>query len=115
MLLTQKRLRELRDRQSRERQRMAEPSMTHLDGTGDGNLVVNTPAFPTRSPANPGFVHLNMVLGCPPILLVDDLSDEQRTELDQIERGVPDLERQIRAAVVAVEDEENASRDSRRQ
>ena len=42
--------------------------MTHLDGTGDGNLVVNTTAFPTRSPANPGFVHLNMVLGCPPIL-----------------------------------------------
>ena len=38
-------------------------SMTHLDGTGDGNLVVNTTAFPTRSPANPGFVHLNMVLG----------------------------------------------------
>ena len=33
------------------------------DGTGDGNLVVNTTAFPTRSPANPGFVHLNMVLG----------------------------------------------------
>ena len=64
MLLTQKRLRELRDRQSRERQRMAELS------------------------------------------LVDDLSDEQRTELDQIERGVPDLERQNRAAVVAVEDEE---------
>ena len=29
----------------------------------DGNLVVNTTAFPTRSPANPGFVHLNMVLG----------------------------------------------------
>ena len=25
--------------------------------------VVNTTAFPTRSPANPGFVHLNMVLG----------------------------------------------------
>ena len=37
--------------------------MTHLDGTGDENLVVNTTAFPTRSPANPGFVHLNMVLG----------------------------------------------------
>ena len=30
------------------------------------NLVVT--AFPTRSPANPGFVHLNMGLGCPPIL-----------------------------------------------
>ena len=28
-------------------------SMTHLDGTGDENLVVNTTAFPTRSPANP--------------------------------------------------------------
>ena len=38
-------------------------SMTHLDGTGDENLVVNTTACPTRSPANPGFVHLNMVLG----------------------------------------------------
>ena len=38
-------------------------SMTHLDGTGDGNLVVNTTAFPTGSPANPGFVDLNMVLG----------------------------------------------------
>ena len=25
--------------------------------------MVNTTAFPTRSPANPGFVHLNMVLG----------------------------------------------------
>ncbi len=25
-------------------------SMTHLDGTGDGNLVVNTTAFPTVSP-----------------------------------------------------------------
>jgi len=37
--------------------------MAHLDGTGDENLVVNTTAFPTRSPANPGFVYLNMVLG----------------------------------------------------
>ena len=32
-------------------------SMTHLDGTGDGNLVVNTTAFPTRSPANPALSH----------------------------------------------------------
>ena len=31
------------------------------------------------------------------------LVDEQRRELDTIERGAPDLERQIRATVVAVE------------
>ncbi|MDE2903345.1 MAG: hypothetical protein OXP73_10000, partial [Chloroflexota bacterium] len=59
----QKRLRELRDRQSRERQRMAELS------------------------------------------LVETLTDEQRSELDTIEKGTPDLERQIRAAVVAVDAE----------
>lgn len=41
--------------------------------------------------------------------LVDELTDEQRSELDTIERGTPDLERQIRAAVVAVEDEEKAA------
>ena len=38
--------------------------------------------------------------------LVDALSDEQRSELDTIEKGRPDLERQIRAATVAHEDEE---------
>ena len=38
--------------------------------------------------------------------LLDELSDEVRSELDEIERGTPDLERQIRAATVAVEDEE---------
>ena len=38
--------------------------------------------------------------------LLDELSDEQRSELDEIEKGTPDLERQIRAAVIAVEDEE---------
>ena len=64
MTPTQKRLRELRDRQSRERGRMAELS------------------------------------------LVDELSDEQRSELDTIERGTPDLERQTRAATVALETEE---------
>ena len=37
---------------------------------------------------------------------VDALSDEQRSELDGIEKGTPDLERQIRAAMVANEEEE---------
>ena len=60
----QKRLRELRERQSRERGRMAE------------------------------------------LARVDELSDEQRAELDTIERGTPDLERQIRAAMVGAETED---------
>ena len=63
-----KRLRELRDRQSRERQRMAE-------------------------------------LG-----LAESLTDETRAELDAIETGTPDLERQIRAATVAMETEEAEQR-----
>ena len=67
MTSAQKRFRELRERQSRERQRMAE------------------------------------------ISLVETLSDEQRSELDTLERATPDLERQIRAATVAVEDEDNAA------
>ena len=61
MTAAQKRLRELRERQSKERGRMAE------------------------------------------LALVDELSEEQRSELDTIERGTPDLERQIRAATVAAE------------
>ena len=65
MTPAQKRLRELRERQSRERGRMAELGM------------------------------------------VDALTDEQRSELDAIEAGTPDLERQIRAATIAV-DQENA-------
>ena len=60
---TQKRLRDLLARQSRERQRMAE-----LAG-------------------------------------LDELTDETRAELDTLETGTPDLERQIRAARVAVEAE----------
>ena len=60
----QRRLRELRDRQSKERGKMAELSR------------------------------------------VDALTDEQRSELDTIESGVPDLERQIRAAMIAAETEE---------
>ena len=64
MTKAQKRLRELRERQSRERQRMAE-------------------------------------LG-----LSDQLTDETRAELDTIEAGTPDLERQLRAAQVALEAEE---------
>ena len=67
MTPSQKRLRELRERQSKERGRMAELS------------------------------------------LVDELSDEQRSELDQIEKGTPDLERQIRAAQIALDDEEKAA------
>ena len=63
MTPSQKKIRELRERQFKERGRMAE-------------------------------------LG-----LADELTDEQRSELDTIERGTPDLERQIRAATVAVETE----------
>jgi len=69
MTPTQKRLRELRDRQSKERGRMAELSRE------------------------------------------DSLSDEQRAELDRIEEGTPDLERQIRAATIAVETEEAEQRE----
>ena len=68
MTKAQARLRDLRDRQSRERQKMAELS------------------------------------------LLDELSDEHRQELDAIEKSTPDLERQIRAAVVALEDEESEQR-----
>lgn len=64
MTKAQKALKALRERQSRERQRMAE-------------------------------------LG-----LADSLTDETRSELDQIETGTPDLERQLRAATLAVEQEE---------
>ena len=64
MTNAQKRLRDLRDWQSRERGRMAELS------------------------------------------LIDELSDEHRAELDTIEKSTPDLERQLRAAIVALEDEE---------
>ena len=64
MTTAQKRLRELRERQSKERGRMAELS------------------------------------------LVDELNDEQRADLDTMERGTPDLERQIRAAMIAAETEE---------
>ena len=68
MTPTQKRLRELRERASKERGRMAE------------------------------------------LALADELSDEQRTELDTIERGTPDLERQLRAAQIAVDAEEAEQR-----
>ena len=64
MTKAQKRLRELRERQSRERQRMAE-------------------------------------LG-----LADELTDETRAELDALEAGTPDLERQLRASQVAVDNED---------
>ena len=67
MTLAQKRLRELRDRQSRERGRMAELS------------------------------------------LLDELDAETRAELDTIEKSTPDLERQMRAAQIAVDAEDRDS------
>ena len=68
MTLAQKKLRELRERQSKERGRMAE------------------------------------------LAVADELTDETRAELDTIETGTPDLERQLRAATVAVEAEEAEQR-----
>ena len=68
MTAAQKRLRELRERQSKERQRMAELGMA------------------------------------------ESLDDETRAELDRIETGTPDLERQLRAAAVAVENEDRDSK-----
>ena len=68
MTAAQKRLRELRARQSTERQTMAELS------------------------------------------LADTLDDEQRSQLDTIEQGTPDLERQLRAATVAVDAEQDGER-----
>ena len=66
MTKAQKRLNELRERQSKQKQRMAELS------------------------------------------LEAELTDETRSELDKIEQGTPDLERQLRAAQKAVEVEEDA-------
>ena len=68
MTPAQKKLRDLRGRQSKERGRMAE------------------------------------------LAIADDLNDETRAELDTIEAGTPDLERQIRAATTAVETEESEQR-----
>ena len=42
--------------------------------------------------------------------LVDELTEEQHSDLDTIERGAPDLERQLRAAMIAVEQEESEQR-----
>ena len=68
MTKVQARFRELRDRQSKQRQRMAE------------------------------------------LAAADSLTDETRCELDGLESGVPDLERQLRAAQVAVDEEEREQR-----
>ena len=68
MTAAMKKLRELKERQSKERGRMAE------------------------------------------LAVVDELTDETRAELDNIERGVPDLERQLRAAQISVEAEEAEQR-----
>ena len=64
----QLKLKSLRERQSKERQRMAE------------------------------------------LAVADSLTDETRQELDQLETGTPDLERQLRAAQSAVEAEESEQR-----
>ena len=69
MTAAPRRLRELRERQSKERQRMAE--------------LANE----------------------------DALTDETRAELDRIETGTPDLERQLRAAQTALETEEREAKD----
>ena len=68
MTENQKRLRELRDRQSRERGRMSE------------------------------------------LAIADSLTDETRAELDEIEKGTADLERQLRAAHIAVDDEDREAK-----
>ena len=70
MTLAQTKLRQLRDRQSKERGRVAE------------------------------------------LAVADELTDETRAELDTIETGTPDLERQLRAATTAVETEETEQRDA---
>ena len=46
------------------------------------------------------------------LAIADELTDETRAELDTIETGTPDLERQIRAATSAVETEETEQRDA---
>ena len=43
------------------------------------------------------------------LAMLDSLTDEQRQELDTIEAGTPDLERQIRAATIACEAEQRES------
>ncbi len=70
MTPAQTKLRQLRDRQSKERGRVAE------------------------------------------LAVADALTDETRAELDAIETGTPDLERQLRAATSAVEAEETEQRDA---
>ena len=46
------------------------------------------------------------------LAIADELTDETRAELDTIETGTPDLERQLRAATSAVETEETEQRDA---
>ena len=68
MTTAQTKLRQLRERQSKERGRVAE------------------------------------------LAIADELTDETRAELDTIETGTPDLERQLRAATIAVDTEETEQR-----
>ena len=44
------------------------------------------------------------------LALLDELNDEHRAELDKLEKGIPDLELQYRAAKRAAEDEETEQR-----
>ena len=46
------------------------------------------------------------------LAVADALTDQTRAELDTIETGTPDLERQIRAATSAVDTEETEQRDA---
>ena len=41
----------------------------------------------------------------------DSLTDETRAELDGIEKNTPDLERQLRAAQIAVDSEDREAKD----
>ena len=46
-------------------------------------------------------------------MAAESLTDETRADLDRIEAGTPDLERQIRASTAAVEAEDAASTETR--
>ena len=46
------------------------------------------------------------------LALLDEMTDENRAELDKLEKGIPDLELQTRAARRAVEDEEDEQRSA---
>ena len=47
------------------------------------------------------------------LAMVDELTDEQRSEFDGLEKGIPDRERQLRGAMIAAETEEREAETSR--